>query len=70
MARSVADTCGSDFTALFPDSIKEVEIIAVGGRRIIAPADQSWDDWFDAQGCSSDFMEQREQPEDQEREML
>ncbi len=54
----------------FPESIKEVEIIAVGGRRIIAPADQSWDDWFDAQGCSSDFMEQREQPEDQERELL
>jgi antitoxin VapB len=54
----------------FPESIKEVEITAVGNRRIITPAGQSWDDWFDAPGVSSDFMTDRQQPEDQIRESL
>ncbi len=54
----------------FPESIKDVEIIAIGNKRIIAPAGQSWDDWFDAPGVSSDFMADREQPEDQVRETL
>ncbi|NIA08837.1 MAG: AbrB/MazE/SpoVT family DNA-binding domain-containing protein [Nitrospiraceae bacterium] len=54
----------------FPESIKEIEITAVGNRRIITPAGQSWDDWFDAPGVSSDFMTDRQQPEDQIRESL
>ena len=52
----------------FPESVKDVEITAIGSRRIIAPAGQSWDDWFDAQGVSGDFMTERRQPEDQMRE--
>ena len=52
----------------FPESVKEVEITAIGNKRIIAPVDQSWDEWFDAQGVSSDFMTNRCQPEDQIRE--
>ena len=54
----------------FPESIKDVEITAIGNKRIIAPVGQSWDDWFDAPGVSSDFMTDREQPEDQVRETL
>jgi len=54
----------------FPESIKEVEITAVGNRRIITPAGQSWDDWFAAPGVSSDFMTDRQQPADQMRESL
>ena len=54
----------------FPESIKNVEITAVGNKRIIAPAGQSWDDWFEARGVSSDFMTERNQPEDQVRETL
>ena len=54
----------------FPESIKDVEIIAIGNKRVIAPAGQSWDDWFDAPGVSSDFMTDRQQPEDQVRETL
>lgn len=54
----------------FPESIKDVEIIAIGNKRVIAPVGQSWDDWFDARGVSSDFMVDREQPEDQVRETL
>ena len=54
----------------FPESIKQVEITAIGNKRIITPAGQSWDDWFEAQGVSSDFMSERKQPEDQIREEL
>jgi len=52
----------------FPESVKDVEITAIGNKRIISPAGLSWDDWFDAPGVSSDFMTNREQPEDQARE--
>ncbi len=52
----------------FPESVKTVQITALGNKRIIEPADQSWDDWFDAPGVSEDFMEERQQPEDQFRE--
>ncbi len=54
----------------FPESVREVRITAIGSRRIIAPADQSWDDWFEAPGVSSDFMTERKQPKDQIRETL
>ena len=54
----------------FPESVKDVEITAIGSKRIIAPVGQSWDDWFDAPGVSSDFMTKRKQPEDQIRETL
>lgn len=54
----------------FPESIKDVEITVVGNKRIIMPAGQSWDDWFENPGVSSDFMNNREQPEDQTRRDL
>jgi len=54
----------------FPESVKDVEITAIGNKRIITPAGQSWDDWFDKPGVSSDFMTERIQPEDQIRENL
>lgn len=54
----------------FPDSIKQVEITAIGNKRIITPAGQSWDDWFESPGVSNDFMLERKQPEDQTREKL
>jgi len=51
-----------------PESISLVDIVAVGNTRIITPAGDSWDVWFDGQGVSDDFMESREQPADQQRE--
>ena len=54
----------------FPESVKNVEITVVGNQRIIVPAGQSWDDWFDAPGVSNDFMNERMQPNDQIRDML
>lgn len=53
-----------------PESVKDVEITKIGNKRIIVPAGQSWDDWFDSPGVSSDFMEKRDQPEDQAREPM
>ncbi len=52
----------------FPESVENVEIIAVGNKRIISPVGKSWDDWFDAPGVSDDFMTDRLQPKDQIRE--
>ena len=54
----------------FPESVKNVEIMVVGNKRIIVPAGQSWDDWFDAPSVSNDFMNERMQPDDQIRDML
>lgn len=53
-----------------PDSIKKVDIIARGNTRLIVPAGESWDDWFDGPGVSDDFMIDRNQPTDQNREAL
>ncbi len=54
----------------FPESVKDVEITAIGNKRVITPVGQSWDDWFDTPGVSDDFMTDRVQPEDQVREPL
>ena len=51
-----------------PESIKNVDVVAVGNRRIITPAGSAWDDWFEEGSVSSDFMAERDQPEIQERE--
>ena len=51
-----------------PDDVKRVDVVAVGRTRIIAPAGEAWDSWFDGSDVSADFMAEREQPVDQERE--
>lgn len=51
-----------------PEDVKKVDVIAVGRTRIITPAGESWDSWFDGDGVSADFMNDREQPAVQERE--
>ena len=51
-----------------PDDVKQVEIVALGRTRIITPAGEAWDSWFDGESVSPDFMGSREQPGDQDRE--
>lgn len=51
----------------FPESVKDVTIIREGSRRIIVPADASWDEFFDAPGID---LGTRKQPEAQSREEL
>ncbi len=50
-----------------PDSVKKVDIVVLGKARLITPAGESWDSWFDGIGVSDDFMLEREQPLQQER---
>ncbi|WP_417657286.1 type II toxin-antitoxin system VapB family antitoxin [Pseudidiomarina aestuarii] len=54
----------------FPDDVTEVEVLVVGESRIITPARSSWETWFMAESMSDDFMQDREQPAEQERETL
>lgn len=54
--------------AAFPDDVKRVDVVAVGRTRIIAPAGDTWDSWFDGAGVSADFMSVREQPAERARE--
>ena len=54
--------------AALPDDVKRVDIIAVGRARIITPAGESWDSWFEGEGVTEDFMAHREQPANQQRD--
>ncbi|WP_298283301.1 type II toxin-antitoxin system VapB family antitoxin [Acidocella sp.] len=49
----------------FAEGVHEVVIVPDGPRRIIAPADAAWDDFFDAPGVE---LGDRAQPAMQERE--
>jgi antitoxin VapB len=49
----------------FDENVREVVIVPDGPRRIIAPAEAAWDDFFDAPGID---LGAREQPAMQERE--
>jgi antitoxin VapB len=51
----------------FPAEVHEVTIVKEGKRRIIAPADSSWDDFFAAPGID---LGVRDQPPAQTREPL
>jgi len=53
-----------------PDSVSRVDIIAIGRTRVITPAGESWDSWFESKGVSDDFMKERDQQGDQQREAL
>lgn len=51
-----------------PAGVRQVEITKVGRSRLISPADQSWDAFFDGPPVSDDFMSERRQPLAAERE--
>lgn len=51
-----------------PEDITRVDVVAIGRTRIISPAGEAWDSWFEGESVSPDFMASRDQPADQERE--
>lgn len=51
-----------------PDSVKDVDIVAIGNRRIITPCGSAWDSWFDEGDVSDDFLANRNQCDVQERD--
>ena len=55
----------------FPDDVAEVEITKVGNSRMISPVGSRWSDLFDrGPMVSEDFMNERDQPDFEEREPL
>lgn len=53
-----------------PDNVKKVDIVILGRSRLITPAGEAWDSWFESEGVTDDFMNEREQPSEQERELF
>ena len=53
-----------------PEHVKRVDVIKLGNSRLITPAGEGWDTWFDGPGVADDFMVERDQPVDQNREAL
>ena|SRR6516162_1860979 len=53
-----------------PPNVRQVEITKLGRSRLISPADQSWDAFFDGPTASADFMIERHQPPARGREAL
>ena len=53
-----------------PPSVKKVAITKLGNARLITPADQVWDSWFEGLSATDDFMQEREQPSQQQRDSL
>jgi antitoxin VapB len=53
-----------------PADVRQVEITKVGRSRLVSPADQSWDSFFDGPGVSEDFMSERGKPGAEERESI
>jgi antitoxin VapB len=49
----------------FPEGVRTVTVLRDGKRRIIAPADAAWDDFFGAPGVD---LGERVQPKGQDRE--
>lgn len=51
-----------------PPDVRQVDIVALGRARLIVPAGTAWESWFAEEPVTSDFMANREQPADQERD--
>ncbi|WP_263226242.1 antitoxin [Pseudomonas alabamensis] len=54
--------------AALPEDVKRVDVVVLGRARLITLAGEAWDSWFDGEGVTADFMAEREQPAEQERE--
>ena len=53
-----------------PPSVRQVEVAKLGRSRLISPADQSWDAFFDWPGASNTFMTERRQTPASKREQF
>ena len=51
-----------------PAGVRQVEITKMGRSRLISPADQSWDLFFNGPRPEGEFMSKRQQPPAEERE--
>lgn len=53
-----------------PDDVKQVDILVLGRSRLITPAGEAWDSWFEGEGTSDEFMADREQCAERARDSL
>jgi antitoxin VapB len=53
-----------------PPNVRQVEVTKFGRSRLISPADQSWDAFFDGPEVSDDFLTERRQPPVRKREQF
>ena len=53
-----------------PSSVKQVDIVKIGSARLITPAGESWDSWFEGPSVSADFSASLGRETDQERDEL
>jgi antitoxin VapB len=51
-----------------PEDVKRVDVVAIGRTRIITPEGTSWEEWFDGDSVTDDFMSERDQPAEQLRD--
>lgn len=51
-----------------PPEVRQVDIVALGRARLIVPAGTGWESWFADPPVTADFMAERDQPDDQERD--
>lgn len=65
-----SQTIGLPESVALPDEVEEVDIIVSGRCRIIMPAGEAWNIWFESEGVTDDFMEERGQFQNQQREDL
>ena len=51
-----------------PPDVRQVDIVALGRTRLIVPAGTAWESWFAEEPVTPDFMADRDQPDDQDRD--
>ena len=51
-----------------PEDVRRVDVVAICRTRIITPEGTSWEEWFDGDSVTDDFMSERDQPAEQLRE--
>lgn len=54
----------------FSAAVKEVDIVVQGEALLISPIGNRWANWFEEPCVTEDFMVTREQPSDQNRDLL
>ena len=54
----------------FPPEVESVEVVELGASRLLTPVHMRWDSFFAGPTVSDDFMVERTQPAQQERESL
>jgi antitoxin VapB len=53
-----------------PGDVKRIDAVAIGRMRVITPAGESWDSWFDGENVTDASVAERDQPSDREREVF